>query len=136
MKAGGDYRLVGVETQSFGGSAGFFYFDRYFTSSNPLSNGTGGTTPSGNALASMLLGYPTAPAADPSRGSYLNQTSPFNAYVHYFGGYAQDDWRLSPKTTINLGVRIEHETGLAEENNGFTVAFDRELNPGGRSATS
>ena len=50
LKAGGDYRLIGVETQSFGGSAGFFYFDRYFTSSNPLTNGTGGTTPSGNAL--------------------------------------------------------------------------------------
>jgi trimeric autotransporter adhesin len=131
LKAGGDYRLIGIETQSFSGSAGFFYFDRYFTSSNPLTNGTGGTTPSGNALASMLLGFPTAQAADPGRGSYVNQTSPFDAYVHYFGGYAQDDWRINPKTTINLGVRLERETGLAEQNNGFTVAFDRELNPGG-----
>ena len=66
-----------------------------------------------------------------ARASYVNQTSPFDAYVHYFGGYAQDDWRLSPKTTINLGVRLEHETGLAEKNNGFTVAFDCDLNPGG-----
>ena len=97
LKFGGDYRLIGIETQSFGGSAGFFYFDRYFTSSNPNSNGTGGTTPSGNALASLLLGYPTSPGSDNSRASYLNQTSPFNAYVHYFGGYAQDDWRLQPE---------------------------------------
>ncbi len=47
------------------------------------------------------------------------------------GAYAQDDWRLSPKTTINFGVRLEHETGLAEKNDSFTVAFDRALNPGG-----
>jgi hypothetical protein len=131
MKAGGDYRLIGTETQSFGGSAGFFYFDRYFTSSNALTNGTGGTAPSGNALASMLLGYPTSPGADASRASYVNQTTPFDVSVHYFGGYAQDDWRISPKTTINMGVRLEHETGLAEKDNGFTVGFDRNLNPGG-----
>ena len=49
----------------------------------------------------------------------------------YYGGYAQDDWRSSPKLTLNYGVRLEHESGLKEENNCFTVAFDRTLNPGG-----
>ena len=39
-------------------------------------------------------------------------SSPFNAKVHYFGGYAQDDWRVGPKLTLNYGVRLEHETGL------------------------
>ena len=33
--------------------------------------------------------------------------------------------------TLNYGVRLENESGLMEENNGFTVAFDRTLNPGG-----
>ncbi len=128
LKVGGDYRLIGIETQSFANSAGRLTFDKYYTSSNPLANGTGGTAPSGNALASMMLGYPSG---DPGNWSSLQISEPFNAYVHYFGGYAQDDWRLSPKTTINLGVRLEHESGLYEENNSFTVAFDRELNPGG-----
>ncbi|MCC7126159.1 MAG: TonB-dependent receptor [Acidobacteria bacterium] len=135
LKAGLDYRLIGIDTQSFSGSAGFFYFDRYYTSANPLSNGVTGTAPSGNALASLLLGYPTSPSSDPGRASYVNQTSPFDASVHYFGGYVQDDWRLSPRTTVNVGLRIERETGLTEENNGFTVAFDRELNPGGQLGT-
>ena len=132
LKAGGDYRLIGIETQSFGGSAGFFYFDRYFTSSNPLTQRDRRHDAVGQrARPRCCSAIPRRRPPIRSRGSYLNQTSPFDAYVHYFGGYAQDDWRLSPKTTINLGVRLEHETGLAEKNNGFTVAFDRTLNPGG-----
>jgi hypothetical protein len=128
LKFGGDYRLIGIETQSFSGSAGVLNFDRFYTSSTPTLNGTGGTAPSGNALASMLLGYPSG---DPGNQSRLQISNPFDAFVHYTGAYAQDDWRISPKTTINLGVRLEHETGLAEKNNSFTVAFDRTLNPGG-----
>jgi hypothetical protein len=76
----------------------------------------------------MLLGYPSG---DPSNQSQISVSSPFNAKVHYFGGYAQDDWRVGPKFTLNYGIRLERETGLVEENDGFTVAFDRTLNPGG-----
>ena len=38
---------------------------------------------------------------------------------------------MNSKFTLNYGVRLEHEDGLREENDGFTVAFDRTLNPGG-----
>jgi hypothetical protein len=124
FKIGADYRQIGVDTQSFSGGAGDFRFDRFFTSSSPASlNAT-----SGNAIASMLLGYPSG---DPANQSTVTVSSPFNAKVHYFGGYAQDDWRVGPKLTINYGIRLERETGLVEENDGFTVAFDRTLNPGG-----
>lgn len=127
-KVGFDYRTIGLKTQSFGGGAGDFRFDRYYTSSNPLANGTGGASPSGNAVASMLLGFPSG---DPGNQSRIGLSTPFNAFVHYSGAYVQDDWRVAPKFTLNYGVRFEHETGLAEENNGFTVGFDRTLNPGG-----
>ena len=128
LKVGADYRTIGVKTQSFAGGAGDFRFDRYYTSSNPLANGTGGTAPSGNAVASMLLGYPSG---DPGNQSRQGISTPFNAFVHYIGAYVQDDWRIGPKMTLNYGVRLENESGLMEENNGFTVAFDRTLNPGG-----
>ena len=127
-KVGFDYRTIGNDTQSFSGGAGVLNFDRYYTSANPLSNGVNGATPSGNALASMLLGYTSGDSSNQSR---MGISSPFNAFVHYFGGYAQDDWRVGPKLTFNYGIRLEHETGLMEENDGFTVAFDRTLNPGG-----
>lgn len=128
VKIGADYRTIGNETQSFSGGAGVLNFDRYYTSANPLSNGVNGATPSGNALASLLLGHPSGDSGNQSR---MGVSSPFNAFVHYFGAYAQDDWRVGPKLTLNYGVRLESETGLMEENDGFTVAFDRTLNPGG-----
>ena len=36
----------------------------------------------------------------------------------------QDDWRVSSKFTLNYGLRIEHEDGMREANNNFTVGFD------------
>jgi trimeric autotransporter adhesin len=128
LKFGADWRTIGIKTQSFTGGAGSFSFTRHFTSSDPLSNGTGGTAPSGNGHASFLLGYPSG---DPGSQSFIQVSNPFNAFVHYYGGYAQDDFRINASTTFNFGLRLEHESGLMEENDSFTVAFDRGLNPGG-----
>jgi hypothetical protein len=122
LKVGGDWRTIGIKTQSFAGSAGDFRFDRLFTSQNP-------TTPvGGNSYASFLLG---AMSGDPANLSRVAVSNPFNAFLHYYGAYAQDDFRLNSKTTLNVGLRFEHESGLMEENDQFTVAFDRTLNPGG-----
>jgi hypothetical protein len=128
FKAGMDYRRIGNETQSFSGGAGDFNFDRRFTSAIPTQDGVGGATPSGNALASMLLGYPTG---DPGNLSRILVSEPANYFVNYFGGYFQDDFRVNSRLTINAGLRIEHEDGLREEENRFTVGFDRTVNPGG-----
>jgi hypothetical protein len=127
LKTGADYRLIGLKTQSFAGGAGDFRFDRLYTSSNPLSP-TGGASPSGNAFASFMMGDVSG---DPGNLSRIGVSNPFNAFVHYYGAYVQDDFRMRPSTTLNLGLRIEHESGLMEANDGFTVAFDRTLNPGG-----
>ena len=125
LKVGFDLRVLGVDTQSFTGGAGDLRFDRFYTSANPLANGT---ATSGNALASLLLGYPSG---DPGNQSQITMSSPLNAFVKYYGLYAQDDFRVSSKLTLNFGLRVEHEDGLRESDNRFTVAFDRSLNPGG-----
>ena len=125
FKAGADWRTIGIKTQSFTDGAGTFNFDSFFTSSNPLTlNAT-----TGNSVASMLLGYPSG---QPGNESRMTVSTPFNAFTHYYGIYAQDDWRVNAKLTLNYGVRLEHEDGLSEENNNLTVAFDRTLNPGGQ----
>ncbi len=62
-------------------------------------------------------------SAEPSSNIPLN--AQLDGYVHYFSGYAQDDWRVNDRLTINYGVRLEHETGLMERNNQITVNFDQ-----------
>jgi hypothetical protein len=121
LKGGLEFRVLGVDTQSFVGGSGDLRFDRFYTSANPLANGT---ATSGNALASFLLGYPSG---DPGNQSQITVSSPFSAYVRYFGGYFQDDFRISPNVTLNAGLRVEHEDGLREREDQITVGFDRTI---------
>src|SRR5207302_10495 len=81
-------------------------------------NGVGG-----NEVASLLLGLPatgSAPA-NPGQGEF---------FTRYWGGYIQDDWRVTQKFTLNYGLRLEHEDGLREIDNRETVGFDQNaVNP-------
>jgi hypothetical protein len=125
LKFGADFRWVGLDFRSFQDTAGDFRFDRYFTSSNPLTNGT---ATSGNAFATFLLGYPSGQSGQEST---MSLSQPLQVFSKYYGFYAQDDFRVGPKLTLNYGLRLEHQTGLAEQDNGITVAFDRTLTPPG-----
>jgi trimeric autotransporter adhesin len=108
FKAGGDYRRIGTTSLNYGASTGSFTFSGGFT---------------GNPLADLLLGYPQGTSNIP-----LNTS--LNGFVNYFSGYAQDDWRVNGRLTINYGIRLEHETGLAETNNQISVNFDQNaVNP-------
>jgi hypothetical protein len=118
FKMGADYRKIGVDLLNPGCSSGCFQFDKEFTSATGLNNNS---TTDGNALASFLLGYPSADAA---RQSTMSLTTPLNIYTNYYSGYWQDDWRVSSKFTLNYGLRVEHEDGIREQNNNFTVGFD------------
>ena len=115
FRAGGDIRKMGVDTYIPGDGAGFFDFDKDMTSSN---GGTGSTT-DGNAFASFLLGYPST-----VRTSQISVSTPLNLFTYYYGGYVQDDWRVNSRLSLNYGLRFEHEDGLREEEDRFTVGFD------------
>ena len=117
FKMGADFRQIGLDFFSPGNGAGNFDFDRDITS----SNGVGGAL-DGNSFASFLLGFPSANIA--ARPSQITRSTPVNLLTYYSGAYVQDDWRVSSKLTVNYGIRLEHETGMSEKNNNFTVGFD------------
>jgi hypothetical protein len=119
FKLGADYRTIGLDFFAPGNGAGFFEFDKDITS----SNGGNGSPLDGNSFASFLLGFPSSLGAA-GRESSISLSTPLNIFTNYFGGYVQDDWRVSSKFTVNYGLRLEHETGLAERDNNFTVGFD------------
>ncbi len=124
LKAGADFRWIGLDFQSFEDTSADFRFDKYFTSSDPLQNGTTGANPSGNAFASFLLGNPSG---QPGQESTIGLSNPLQVFTKYYGFYAQDDFRMKPNLTFNYGIRLEHEDGLREAEDRFSVGFDRNL---------
>jgi len=71
---------------------------------------------SGNKFASFLLGG-LSTGAD----SY---TAPQDMRSYYYGMFIQDDYKLSRKLTLNLGLRWEYETPPAEVANKYTRYLD------------
>src|SRR5579883_109777 len=61
----------------------------------------GGSNPNagGNAFASFLLGLADSGQIDTVR--FIGQQ------FYYFGGFVQDDWRVSEKLVLNLGLRYD-----------------------------
>ncbi|HEY9433495.1 MAG TPA: TonB-dependent receptor, partial [Blastocatellia bacterium] len=106
LKFGGDYRRLSTDFTQIGQASGDFYFDASVT---------------GNAIANILLGR-----LNFTQNNTAQIARPLSAYVNYWAGYAQDDFRVTPKLTINVGLRYEYEQGLQEKNDQITIGFDRD----------
>ena len=96
MKLGFEYRMMFNNQQRPTSSFARFDFTKIYTQRNPLA----GDAASGNAFAALLLGYPTS-------GSSSRVADP--AYKNsYYVGFFQDDWKLSRRLTLNLGIRWDY----------------------------
>jgi hypothetical protein len=76
-----------------------------YTGAFTSAQGTPDTT--GDGFADFLLGFPQ----DTSRN--IGDTQAYMRNNSY-GGYAQDDWRVSPRLTLNLGLRYEYFSPYTE----------------------
>jgi len=103
FKFGFDGRRYNLDAITFGNSVGNYTFGTSWTQ-GPTS--TSAAAPFGQDFASFLLGLPTAGSYDINTRTALHQ--------YYFAGFVQDDWRLSPTLTLNLGVRFDHNAPYIE----------------------
>ena len=93
LKFGGMYQLShynGFGRQCEAGCVGFSYQETGVPGGSNINAG-------GNSFASFLLGYADSGSIDTVR--FIGQQFP------YFAGYFQDDWKVSQKLTVNVGLR-------------------------------
>jgi hypothetical protein len=93
---------------------GFEYLDIVF-------DGTSFSLAQGNvtflSLANYLQGFPNSWTI--LLGS--SQANTQNDRAHWYGGFVQDDWRLTPRVTLNLGLRYGYAGPPHEVNNNLST---------------
>ena len=116
MKIGGEFRNLEVRDV-----LGSNTFDSFFES--PATGNPSATGSTGLPFASFLMGAPT-------RGFRWIQEAKPTSFVKYRVLYFQDDWKVRPKLTLNLGVRWNRHLGVTEREDRVGIMDPTRPNPG------
>ena len=65
---------------------------------------------SGSGISDLLLGYPSFTLRSVSNNPQTLRSTAYN-------GYIQEDWKLSPTLTVNVGLRYEYNTPATDPTN-------------------
>ena len=113
MKVGGEFRAYQYYRQDEVTSNGTFDFNGTFTRRDPLS---GAGAASGSGMASFLLGLPA--------GGSVQTGTPRTEEYRYFALYAQDDWKIGPRATLNIGLRWDFQPAVTVQDDLTVSGFD------------
>lgn len=116
IRTGFEYRVYQQADGFFSNAqSGQFTFGSTWTR-GPLDNSATSPGSIGQSVAGLLLGLPDS-ANIARTADYIEQSGSWGMFV-------QDDFKVSPRLTVNLGVRYEFETPLHERFNRSTLGFD------------
>lgn len=119
IKYGYDFRRLHETFDYQGNASGRFQFQGTYTMAASNSGSTERDRV-GRDLASFLLGLPVA-----SGSSAIDNPQSYDVSSQYHGFFVHDDWRITPKLTLNIGLRYDYETGFKETEGRMVVDFDR-----------
>ena len=105
LKVGAEARLMRLNYLQPGYPQGNFNFNRAVTNEDPNKS----NSLQGNAIASMLLGW--------GSGGNYHLDPPSASASKYFGFYGQDDWKITRKLTLNIGLRYDFDVPRTERYN-------------------
>jgi hypothetical protein len=115
FKMGYEYRHQVTTDQFDTAPAGTFNFPAAGT-------GLPSNTASGSGYSTFLLGF--------AGSMTLTKAAQFVMDNWAMGAYFQDDWKLSPRLTLNLGIRYDVETGRHAQDNMQSGFNPTAINPG------
>jgi hypothetical protein len=112
LKIGGELYVMKANNNTPASSINPFSFSAGFTQQNSQT----GSATAGNPFASLLLGWPSGGGVSYTIASAFQQI--------YEGFFVQDDWRVTPRLTLNIGLRWEYESPMSERYNRQNAGFD------------
>jgi hypothetical protein len=112
LKIGGELFVMKANNNTPVSSINPFQISPGFTQQNAQTS----SATAGNPFASLLLGWPSGGGVSYTIASAFQQI--------YEGFFVQDDWRVTPKLTVNLGLRWEYEAPMSERYNRQNAGFD------------
>jgi len=112
LKFGFEGRRYNDNSQNPGLASGVYSFAKNWTQREALR----ADATSGNELATFLLGYPS--------GAYVDRNIDPAYQAHYFALFFNDDWKVTPRLTLNLGLRWDYETPRTERYNRMVRGLD------------
>ncbi len=102
-KIGGEFRPEEFTIFQPAAPRGTLTFGTQFTD-NPAAQGSGGS-----GLATLITGQPA--------GGNINNLNNVDYFRHVYSIFLQDDWRVTPRLTVNAGLRYEFFSPITERNN-------------------